>query len=79
MTKTIKTELGDIHYVLTRKSVKNINFRFKPDGIVYISASRSIPERFIRQLIEKNAKTIIERLGVLSKGQSMRMGIISTI
>ena len=36
--KILKGEIFGFNYVLTRKSVKNINIRIKNDGIVYISA-----------------------------------------
>ncbi len=62
MTNTVKTDFGDINYILTRKSVKNINFRFKPDGIVRISANRNVSERLVRKLIEENAGVITSRL-----------------
>lgn len=43
----------EIKWLLTRKKVKNINLRIKPDGIVYISAppkvSVGVIEKFIRQ------------------------------
>lgn len=49
--------VGDrtITYELTRKKVKNINLRIKPDGTVHVSASTAVTiaviERFIREKI----------------------------
>ncbi len=56
MIKTVKTGAGEIPYILTRKRVKNINFRVKPDGIVYISANSRVSEKYIRALIAENAE-----------------------
>ncbi|MCD8216342.1 MAG: M48 family metallopeptidase [Clostridiales bacterium] len=60
MVKVLKTEQGEIPYVLTRKSVKNINFRLKADGILYISANRGVSEKYIRELISQNSSHFIE-------------------
>lgn len=48
-----------VPYVLERKSVKNINMRIKSDGVVYISANRSVPEKYILQLLERDKERII--------------------
>lgn len=52
--KTIKLPDGrEITYELTRKNVKNINFRAKEDGVVHISAnSRAAVSRIEKHLIE---------------------------
>lgn len=51
-----------ISYVLTRKSVKNVNLRIKPDGIVYISASRRVPLKFIEEFIREKSDFIFTNL-----------------
>lgn len=54
--KTITLSDGrELTYELTRKRVKNINFRPKEDGVVYVSASTRVPVREIeRILVEKS-------------------------
>ena len=52
MTHTVTVGDRKITYELTRKKVKNINLRIKPDGTVHVSASTAVTiaviERFIR-------------------------------
>ncbi len=55
--RTVKLPDGrELNYALTRKSVKNINFRPKPDGIIYVSANSRASiaeiERFITERAE---------------------------
>lgn len=52
----------EIRWVLTRKRVKNVNLRVKPDGIVYISANTRVPVKFIEDFILKNAEFIFSAL-----------------
>lgn len=69
--------VGDrtITYELTRKKVKNINLRIKPDGTVHVSASTAVTiaviERFIR---EKSAFILgaIDKYKEKSKTQKIR-------
>ena len=53
MTHTVTSGDRKITYELTRKKVKNINLRIKPDGTVHVSASTAVTiaviERFIRE------------------------------
>lgn len=51
-----------ISYVLTRKSVKNVNLRIKPDGIVYISASKRVTIKFIEEFIREKSDFIFKNL-----------------
>ena len=63
--KILKGEIFGFNYVLTRKSVKNINIRIKNDGIVYISAPFRADKAYIESVLEKNAPKIrksIEKL-----------------
>ena len=41
MTHTVTAGDRKITYELTRKKVKNINLRIKPDGTVHVSAAKS--------------------------------------
>lgn len=55
-------ENGDILYLLTRKSVKNVNLRIKPEGKVLVSANDSVPLEFIEAFIEKKQRYIFSVL-----------------
>lgn len=57
--KTIMLNGVAVPYILERKSVKNINMRIKPDGVVYISANRSVPEKYILQILENDKERIL--------------------
>lgn len=68
-TQKRKVVCGDrsIEYILTRKKVKNINLRIKPDGIVYISAGRNVPASYIDDIVRQRADRIIEALNRYEK------------
>lgn len=54
--KTIKLNDGrEIKYELTRKRVKNVNMRLKPDGIVYVSANTRVSVKRIEELLIERA------------------------
>ena len=58
--KTIKLGGGrELTYELTRKPVRNINFRVKSDGVVYVSASRSVPVARIEELLAERADALL--------------------
>ena len=60
--RVVHCEEGDIPYLLTRKSVKNVNLRIKPEGEVLVSASNSVPTDFIDAFIEKKQRYIFSVL-----------------
>lgn len=41
--RTVPTPQGEVTYELTRKAVKNLNLRIRPDGSVAVSAPRRVP------------------------------------
>lgn len=45
-------------YELERKQVKNINLRIRPDGSIYVSAPRRMPESMIEAFLESKAEFI---------------------
>lgn len=67
MIKFVNTPNGEISYSLTRKRVKNINFRIKSDGIVYISANRGVSESYIKELIIKNSEAFSRQINLLKE------------
>lgn len=59
----------EIVWVLSRKKVKNVNMRVKPDGIVYISAPNRVTIGFIEKFIREKSDFIfsaLERFSALS-------------
>lgn len=59
--KTISLPDGrEIKYELTRKRVKNINMRIKPDGTVSVSASTRVAVKYIEQVLTERADYIFE-------------------
>lgn len=62
MIKEIKLNNGVISYDLQRKNVKNINLRIKPDGSVYLSANRRVPQAVIDEFLQSKADLISNAL-----------------
>lgn len=57
--KSVTGDFGAIEYMLEIKNVKNINLRIKPDGEIYVSANRRIPESVIDEFVISKADFII--------------------
>ncbi len=60
----------EVRWVLTRKRVKNVNLRVKPDGIVYISANTRVPVKFIEDFIREKSDFIFSALEGFSKREN---------
>ena len=60
----------EVRWVLTRKKVKNVNLRVKPDGIVYISANTRVPVKFIEDFIREKSDFIFSALEGFSKREN---------
>lgn len=66
--KTIELPDGrEITYELTRKSVKNINFRAKDDGIVHVSANSRATVTQIEKFLTERADFFLEAFERLKK------------
>lgn len=50
----------DIPFEIIRKNNKNIYFRFKEDGILYVTCNRFVSEREVRRLIVSNEKALLK-------------------
>lgn len=59
MLKQIVINGRAVCYTLEYKKVKNINIRVKSDGIVYISASKNVSEKYIQELLVKKSDLIL--------------------
>lgn len=67
------SQTAGIKYVFTRKNVKNINFRIKSDGIVYISAPYSTNKEFVEDYLSRNKEKFlskIEKISALSESEN---------
>lgn len=60
--RTLTAGGREIQWTLTRKKVKNVNLRVKPDGTVRISANTRVSVKFIEDFILKNAEFIFSAL-----------------
>ena len=59
--KTITLPDGrKLSYELTRKAVRNINFRVKPDGVVHVSASSRVAVSRIEQLLAQHGAEFLD-------------------
>lgn len=65
--RTVHCESGDIPYLLTRKPVKNVNLRIKPDGKVFVSAGSRVPVKFIEGFIASKQDYILDVLARYEK------------
>ncbi|MBP1561122.1 MAG: M48 family metallopeptidase [Oscillospiraceae bacterium] len=64
--RTLTVDGREIRWVLTRKKVKNVNLRVKPDGIVYISAGARVPIKFIEGFIAEKSGFIFSAIDRMS-------------
>lgn len=60
----------EVRWVLTRKKVRNVNLRVKPDGIVYISANTRVPVKFIEDFIREKSDFIFSALDGFSRREN---------
>lgn len=60
-----------INYSLTRKEVKNINLRIKPDGTIHVSANKRVPQGVIDDFILSKADFVLNALEKYKKKQDI--------
>ncbi len=65
--RVLKCGGREIRWELTRKSVKNVNLRVKPDGIVHISANTRVTVGFIENFIREKSDFIFNALDGFAK------------
>lgn len=61
-TRQVQCDKRVLEYTLTRKEVKNINLRIKPNGEIHVSANKKVPVRYIDNLIREKQAYIIRTL-----------------
>lgn len=62
VTHTVTVGNRKIAYELTRKKVKNINLRIKPDGSVHVSASNAVTIAVIERFMKQKADFILSAI-----------------
>lgn len=72
LTGTITLNNINVIYHIERKSVKNINIRIKNDGIVYISANRTVSEKYIRNLLITDGEKIVSAINRIKIAQNQK-------
>ena len=60
--RTVRGKARDFEYILTRKSVKNLNMRVKPTGEIFVSAAPLIPVKYIDNFVLSHEQTLINTL-----------------
>ena len=89
MRRTIETPGGPLSYELTRKAVKNLNFRLLPGGELAVSAPRRVlPEQvdaLVRQKTDwverarrrqETRRTAADGQGVWLLGERLRLTVV---
>lgn len=71
-TRQVQCDQRVLKYTLTRKSVKNINIRIKPDGNVLVSAGRRVPVTYIDNLIREKQDFIFRALKKYEERQKLK-------
>ena len=65
--RTIQGKERNFDYILTRKSVKNLNMRIKPNGEIHVSANRLDPIKYIDKFVLSHEETLIKTLNKYEK------------
>lgn len=72
--KTIRLKDGrELSYELTRKRVKNINFRVKPGNVVLVSANSRVSVKEIEQVLESHAEFFFRAFGRVNAREGHNM------
>ena len=68
--RQVECDKGVVEYIFTRKPVKNINLRIKPNGKIYVSANKQVPIYYIDNFIREKQNYIIANLEKFKENQS---------
>lgn len=60
----------EFRYILTRKPVKNLNMRVKPEGEIHVSASPLVSAKYIDRFVLSHEKTLIKVLDKYEKNRA---------
>ncbi len=67
MENKIQINNQEYSYVIIYKRIKNIYFRVKDDGIIYVTCNKLVSKKYIKELLIKNEKAINKMQQNLSK------------
>lgn len=65
--RTVRGKERNFEYILTRKSVKNLNMRVKPTGEIFVSAAPLVPVKYIDNFVLSHEQTLIKTLDKYEK------------
>ena len=65
--RTVQGKERRFQYILTRKAVKNLNMRIKPNSEIHVSANRFVPVKYIDSFVLSHEKTLIKTLDKYEK------------
>ena len=65
--RTVQGKERSFQYILTRKPVKNLNMRVKPEGDILVSANPLVSGRYIDNFVLSHEKTLIKTLDKYEK------------
>lgn len=68
--RTVQGKERILEYILTRKSVKNLNMRIKPSGEIHVSANSLVPVKYIDKFVFDHEQTIIKTLDRYEKNRN---------
>lgn len=71
--RIVKGKERSLEYTLIRKSVKNLNMRVKPEGIILVSANPLVPVRYIDNFVLSHEQTLIKALDKYEKIRANRV------
>lgn len=60
-----------LEYRLTRKAVKNINLRVKPDGTIHVSANSGVPKAYVDDVVRQKQDFLVRALEQYAKKQAL--------
>lgn len=72
MDRCVKTTEGEICYRLTKKKIKKMYLRVKPEGIVAVSVPNHVTLQEADHFVKNNTKFILEALGRMETRQQQR-------
>ena len=65
--RTVSGKERQFQYTLTRKTVKNLNMRVKPNGEIHVSANRFVPVKYIDEFVLSHEQTLSKALDKYEK------------
>lgn len=69
---TVKYGKSEITFELTRKNVKNINLRIKPDMSIWVSANKNVPLEAIENFVKQKGEWIHKHINYFREFQPVR-------